>query len=72
MKIKSPTATNTNPLDRVEKELGKPYEDLRFLLEALREVLIENGEADIANQIPWIVDSPAFDPNIFSRRQIQL
>ena len=72
MKIKSPIATNTNPLDRVEKELGKPYEDLRFLLEALREVLIENGEADIANQIPWIVDSPGFDPDKFSRRQIQL
>lgn len=38
----------------VKQKLGKPYEDLEFLLVALKEVLIENGEADIAAQIPWI------------------
>ena len=41
-------------LDTVEKEMGKAYKGLRFLLEALNEVLIENGEADIAKFIPWI------------------
>jgi phosphoenolpyruvate carboxylase len=67
----SPTAA-TNPLDRVERELGKPYEDLRFLLEALREVLIENGEAEVAEQIPWIAAPAGVDPEHFTRRHIQL
>ena len=41
-------------LNTVEKEMGKAYKGLRFLLESLNEVLIENGEEDIANHIPWI------------------
>jgi len=38
----------------VKEKLGKPYEDLEFLLHALQEILIENGEAEMARQIPWI------------------
>ena len=41
-------------LREVEAALGKPYRDLRFLLEALKETLIENGESNVANAIPWI------------------
>ncbi len=41
-------------LDVLENEIGKAYTDLRFLLEALREVLRENGEEEIAEKIPWI------------------
>jgi phosphoenolpyruvate carboxylase len=38
----------------MELEIGKPYRDLRFLLEALAEVLCENDEPEMANIIPWI------------------
>ena len=41
-------------LNEVEKATGKPYRDLRFLLEALKEAMIENGESTIAEAIPWI------------------
>lgn len=41
-------------LKSVEKEMGKAFKGLRFLLEALHEVLVENGEREIAKSIPWI------------------
>jgi len=34
--------------------LGKPYEDLEFLLNCFGEVLDENGESGLAVQLPWI------------------
>ena len=44
-----------NPLlNEIKSTLGKPYHDLEFLLHCLREVLEENGEAALAEQIPWI------------------
>ena len=43
-------------LDTVKKKLNKPYHDLEFLLDCLREVLIENNEKELANAIPWIND----------------
>ncbi len=59
-------------LELVRNELGKPYEDLTFLLEALKEVLIENGEADVAAQIPWINDISFLEDQTLSEKQIQL
>jgi phosphoenolpyruvate carboxylase len=41
-------------LQEVQQKLGKPYFDLEFLLLALKEILEENGEAEIATQIPFI------------------
>ncbi|MEO1010616.1 MAG: phosphoenolpyruvate carboxylase [Bacteroidota bacterium] len=41
-------------LKKVEEEIGKAYTDLRFLLEALYEVLVENGEEELAQSIPWL------------------
>lgn len=38
----------------VKQKLGKPYEDLEFLLECFREVLIENHEENLVRFIPWI------------------
>ena len=38
----------------VRSIIGKPYDDLFFLLTALREVLEENDALDIAKEIPWI------------------
>jgi len=45
-----------NTLETVKKKLNKPYHDLEFLLDCLREVLIENNEKELANAIPWIND----------------
>ncbi len=59
-------------LQSVKEKLGKPYEDLEFLLEALKEVLIENGEEEMAYQIPWINDTPEFDEQKFTLKHIQL
>ncbi|MGB0412807.1 MAG: phosphoenolpyruvate carboxylase [Coraliomargarita sp.] len=45
-----------------KRVLGKPYEDLEFLLQGLKNVLEENGEAEIARAIPWINDKePTID-----------
>lgn len=55
----------------LKEVLGKPYEDLEFMLLALKEVLIENGEAKIANEIPWINPvSSSLDE--FSTQHLQL
>src|SRR6056297_2051356 len=49
-------------LGEVKSKLGKPYEDLEFLLNCLSEVLIENNEPELARQIPWIsTEKPKFD-----------
>ncbi len=61
-----------SPLKEVKERLGKPYHDLEFLLEALKEVLIENGEEAMAHQIPWINELPPFDPEKFTLKHIQL
>ena len=66
------TMKPTNVLALVKTKLGKPYEDLEFLLYALKEVLEENGEKDIAEQIPWICESKPFDAEIFTEKHIQL
>lgn len=41
-------------LKTLQEQLGKPYHDLEFLLNCMKEVLEENGEADLAPYIPWI------------------
>ncbi|MEM9389594.1 MAG: phosphoenolpyruvate carboxylase, partial [Bacteroidota bacterium] len=61
-----------NPLEEVKHRLGKPYEDLEYLLIALKEVLIENGEEKMANQIPWINELKPFDASAFTLKHIQL
>ena len=66
------TQQSINALSLVKTELGKPYEDLEFLLIALKEVLEENGEKDIAHQMPWICEQKSFDPNQFTEKHIQL
>jgi phosphoenolpyruvate carboxylase len=43
-----------NILDLVIDKLGKPYKDLSFLLQAFKDVLVENGEIDIASTIPLL------------------
>jgi phosphoenolpyruvate carboxylase len=43
-----------NILDLVIDKLGKPYKDLSFLLQAFKDVLVENGEIDVASTIPLL------------------
>jgi phosphoenolpyruvate carboxylase len=61
-----------NKLELVKKKVGKPYQDLEFLLIALDEVLKENGENEVAEQIPWVNQTDQFDPEKFNEIHIQL
>ncbi|MDA0193955.1 MAG: phosphoenolpyruvate carboxylase [Bacteroidetes bacterium] len=45
-----------NILKNIKSELGKPYEDLEFILECFRETLVESGEKEMSKYIPWIND----------------
>jgi len=44
----------------VKNKLGKPYYDLEYLLECLKEVLIENGDEELIPLIPWIGQRDVF------------
>ena len=44
----------TSRYTKIKELLGKPYSDLEFLLQCLATVLDENGETDLAKQIPWL------------------
>jgi len=57
-------------LELVRNNLGKPYEDLEFLLNCLKEVMIESGEEVLAAEIPWI--NEIHPNNSFSEKQLQL
>lgn len=59
-------------LKLLQETLGKPYEDLEFLLVALKEILIENGEEEMANQIPWIKYIPELETQELTEKHIQL
>lgn len=59
-------------LAEVKKKLGKPYKDFEFLLECLKEVLIENGEETIANEIPFINKYPFENGTQMSDKHIQM
>ena len=59
-------------INLVRNNLGKPYEDLEFLLSCLKEVLIESGEDELAAEIPWINPMNDFQINSFSGKQLQL
>lgn len=59
-------------LKLLKDTLGKPYEDLEYLLEALREILLENGEDKMASQIPWINELPDLAYKELSEKHIQL
>jgi len=59
-------------LELVRNNLGKPYEDLEFLLNCLKEVMMESGEEALANEIPWINPITDFQGSSFSEKQLQL
>jgi len=55
---------------KTQKNLGKPYQDLEFLLEALKESLTQNGEEELANSIPLV--NPAGPDPVVTPRLLQL
>lgn len=59
-------------LELVRNKLGKPYDDLDYLLNCLKDVLIESGETDLAGDIPWIAASLDFSESSFSGKHLQL
>ena len=59
-------------LKLLKDTLGKPYEDLEYLLKALEEILIENGEESMAKQIPWLNDLPDLASQELTEKHIQL
>ncbi len=59
-------------LEQVRNNLGKPYEDLEFLLTCLKEVMIESGEDKLAAEIPWINPIKDFQNYSFTEKQLQL
>ncbi|PWJ40754.1 phosphoenolpyruvate carboxylase [Sediminitomix flava] len=57
-------------LEIIKEKVGKPYDDLTFLLTCLKEVLEENGEKELANQVPWVNANPS--SQVLDERLIQL
>lgn len=56
-----------------QNKLGKPYHDLEFLLNCLKEVLIEAGEVTLSEYIPWISEkAKQIKPENFTEKHVQL
>jgi phosphoenolpyruvate carboxylase len=58
--------------NEIKTQLGKPYQDLEFLLECLSEVLKENGEDELADQIPWISTNDPDFSGTYKHKLLQL
>jgi len=61
-----------NSLALVKKKLGKPYHDLEFLLECLKEVLIESGETKLAQELPWVGEARDIKPEEITEKHVQV
>ncbi len=59
-------------LELVKNKLGKPYNDLEFMLICLKEVLEESGEFELAQQIPWISESESLHDIHLSEKHLKL
>jgi len=58
--------------ETTKNKLGKPYIDLIYVLEALKEVLIENHEEEFAHAIPWIDDREEIPVEEITSKHLQL
>ncbi|MCB0638931.1 MAG: hypothetical protein KDC54_20020, partial [Lewinella sp.] len=68
----APVADGDSMLAKVIKEVGKTYVDLEFLLQAMQEVLEDNGATDLARRVPWISELPAPKPEELDEASVQL
>ena len=57
-------------LTLLQSRLGKPYEDLEFLLVALKEILAENDEEEMAKKVPLVGEE--YTAERMNDREIQL
>ena len=58
-------------LKLVQEKIPKVYNDLEFLLLCLKEVLIESGEKELANDIPWISEQIDFNRKEFTEKHLK-
>ncbi len=61
-----------NILHETQKTLGRTYEDLEFLLDCLKNVLLRCGEPELAHAIPWINQSADLDISTMTAKHIHL
>ena len=59
-------------LETLINKLGKPYKDFHFLLEAFKEVLLENDEVEMANEIPFLNGKDVKLDDKLDSKQVQL
>ncbi len=59
-------------LETLKTQLGKPYNDLEFLLHCFKEVLLGNNENELAQMIPWICDKCSYNDIEFTQKHFQL
>ncbi len=58
-------------LNAVKNELGKPYQDLEFVLECFKESLIESREPKLSECIPWINETD-LEPEHITNKHLQV
>jgi phosphoenolpyruvate carboxylase len=59
-------------LKLVQEKIPNLYHNLEYLLLCLKEVMIESGETELANDIPWISTTGNFQDKRFSEKHLQL
>ena len=59
-------------LKKTQAMLGKSYEDLEFLLDCLKTVLVRSGEIALSQEIPWIGENLSQNAKSLSVKHIHL
>jgi len=57
---------------QVKNALGKPYDDLHFLLNCFKEVLAENNQHKLVGLLPWLNAAIPSDPDLTSNEYIHM
>ncbi len=57
---------------QVKNALGKPYDDLHFLLNCFKEVLEENNQQRLVGLLPWLNAEVPSDPDLTSNEYIHM
>jgi phosphoenolpyruvate carboxylase len=59
-------------LSTVQQKAGKAYDDLAFLMDCFKEVVLENNFPDMAARLPWVNEKPEALHESFRKRDVQL
>ena len=59
-------------LKKTQASLGKSYEDLEFLLDCLKNVLVRSSKNELLTSIPWLNDVSSLNPDSLSIEHIHL